>query len=190
MDALTCAQVEEGDLEARYLAGTVSPEEAEAYEAHYFGCARCWEALQRALEARSAFAPRRARRWRPSLPLAAAATIILVAVGVWQLGSGPASAPDTLRGSADSVAVTVGATARTLTASWSRVAGAESYRARLFAADGGLLADRETADTSLVIRADSLPRALRVVYWKVEALGPSRAEIASSGLRRVAVPHQ
>jgi hypothetical protein len=54
--ALDCLAVEEQDHEVRYLQGALTDEEAEAFEAHYFGCDRCWTALQRAIELRAAFA--------------------------------------------------------------------------------------------------------------------------------------
>jgi hypothetical protein len=54
--ALDCSKVEEQELEARYIQGALSDEEAEAVEAHYFGCDRCWNSLQQSLELHAALA--------------------------------------------------------------------------------------------------------------------------------------
>lgn len=63
---LTCADVEARDLDAEYLAERLSPEDALAYEAHYFSCERCWAALRLATEARAAFAAESGRSARPA----------------------------------------------------------------------------------------------------------------------------
>jgi CHAT domain-containing protein/tetratricopeptide (TPR) repeat protein len=92
-----CAAVEDQDLVSRYLARKLSPEEAEAFEEHYFGCDRCWAEVQRATELRAALEEKgafaempgvaaRSHRvirgpWRIWVPLAAAAGIA-VAVGL------------------------------------------------------------------------------------------------------------
>lgn len=52
---LDCARVEEQEYERLYLEGALSEAEAEAFEAHYFGCDRCWAAVERAVELRAAF---------------------------------------------------------------------------------------------------------------------------------------
>lgn len=51
---IDCARIEAGDLEARYLSDRLTDEEAEAFEAHYFACDKCWTSLQRAIEMRAA----------------------------------------------------------------------------------------------------------------------------------------
>lgn len=43
-------------LASRYLAEWLSPQEADAFEAHYFACDNCWQRVRRALELRAAFA--------------------------------------------------------------------------------------------------------------------------------------
>jgi len=177
---LTCAEVEAQDLEARYLAGRLSPGEAEAYEAHYFGCERCWTALRLATEARAAFAvPRVARRgfrWaRWALPAAAA----LAAVGVWQLVVRDQSPTAAFRGDTYSLTVTAVARADSVRATWPRLAGADVYRVRAFTPDGVLRWERETADTTL---AGPFGGELLL---HVAALDPLRAVVAQSRLVRV-----
>ena len=51
---LTCVEVDRDDLEERYLAGRLSEPDAEAFEAHYFACERCWSTVSRGLEVRAA----------------------------------------------------------------------------------------------------------------------------------------
>lgn len=53
---LDCNAVEEQDLVSRYVGRKLSPEEAEAFEEHYFGCDRCWAEVQAATEVRAALA--------------------------------------------------------------------------------------------------------------------------------------
>ena len=87
-----CAFVEEQDVVSRYVGRKLSPEEAEAFEEHYFSCERCWAEVQAATELRAALeekatglpetsglAPQSSRviqgPWRTWAPLAAAAAI-------------------------------------------------------------------------------------------------------------------
>ncbi len=39
---MNCAEIETTDVDERYLIGTLSGEEQEVYEAHFFGCDRCF----------------------------------------------------------------------------------------------------------------------------------------------------
>ncbi len=173
---LTCAQVDAGEFEARYLAGRLPPADAEAYEAHYFGCDRHWNALRRATEARAAFATPRARRARWALPLAA----VLTAVAVWRLVDAfPAAEPVALRGAADSLTVAVTAGPDSLRASWPRRADADAYRVRGFAADGALLWALETPDTSVAAARGGAARL------DVAAFDRARSVIAQSPLVRL-----
>jgi len=171
-----CLRVDEDELVERYLAGRLSDDEAEWFESHYFSCDRCWAEVERAGALRavlaedqqpSAVAPRRGVPW---WPLAAAAAMMLAALGIRQItrpagAPSPGGGPEVTRGApAAALPVRVGAPART--AAWPALAGAASYRVRLFAPDGTLLFDRETPDTSLAAAeaSDTL------VYWQVEAL--------------------
>ena len=174
---LTCAQVEKGDYEARYLANRLSPDEAAAYEAHYFGCESCWSSLRRATEVRAALATRArgGARWvRWSLPAAA----VLAAVAVWQFSNRDPDQPAVvLRGAADSLALTIAASADSVRAAWPPQPEADVYRVRGFAADGVLLWSSETRDTAI---AAARRGAVRV---DVTALDRARTVVAQSPLQ-------
>jgi tetratricopeptide (TPR) repeat protein len=99
---MDCRTIRERQVADEYRAGRLTPEEAEAYERHYFECDRCFEDLRlrdrladalRA-EGKGILAPdagsreKREARWRPPRPvwagafaLAAAAVAVLIVVG-------------------------------------------------------------------------------------------------------------
>jgi Putative zinc-finger len=195
---LTCADVEARDLDAGYLAGRLSPEEAAAYEAHYFGCDRCWATLRLASEARAALAVGAPavvhRRWRRRhiWGLASAATLLLVAGTVQFLSSRRpiGSEAAVLRGPADSISVHSAAAEGTLSASWASVPDADRYRVRLFDAQGEVLLERETADTALTISLDSLTALPRsgARYWQVLALDRLLRPLSRSPLTPASPP--
>ena len=117
---MECPGTAEGqrDLAPLYLAGKLTEKEAEAFEAHYLGCAKCREdvttgAALRELYGRPAVAASATvsidsastrRKW---LPLAAAAAIAFVAVGIWHASRQSIEQPGqpTLRGPSAGVLV-------------------------------------------------------------------------------------
>jgi len=111
---LTCGLADRDRRIAGYLAETLPADQAEAFEAHYFGCDECWCEVRQGLEIRGAMPAepessvaspagavpprRRSGQW---YWLAAAASVVL-AVSVWQLtghrgapGEPPATFPTT-----------------------------------------------------------------------------------------------
>lgn len=188
--AITCAEVDERHLEAAYLAGRLSAEDAEAFEAHFFACDRCWALVQQAAEVRAALTERprtgavrttgaRRGRLRRLVPLLAAAAVIL-AVELWLRPS--ASPPAAVyRGGDSSLRAVARVTTDSLGVSWERRAGAGTYRVRLFGADGRLLAERESADTALAVSRRAIPSGAHA-YWEVDALDSLREIFARSPL--------
>ena len=200
---MTCESVDERDLDTRYIAGTLAPEDAEAFEEHYFACDRCWGLVQQGLAIRSAAddpaasestgvaavtepgviaisppvasrrLPRRRNAWRVSV---LAAAVVLIAIGVERVASrGQPRLADVERGTQLSLPVTASRpTADSLVASWPRVAGAVRYHSRLYTSSGTLLAERTTADTTIAQAARRLP------HWN-SAGNPS----ATDSLRRL-----
>jgi hypothetical protein len=189
---IICADVEARDLEAHYLAGRLQAADIEAYEAHYFGCDRCWRSLKRATEARAAFTLVRPRaRWR-SWGLASAATLVLAVGTSLFLSRDPLDREQglaTFRGATDSIAIRSSSESGVLEVSWGRVADAERYRVRLYRADGGVVAERETVDTTLALPLDSIDATARsgALYWQVQAFDRVRQPLVGSKLTPVTV---
>jgi hypothetical protein len=181
---LTCDQVERDELDLKYLHGRLRPEQAEAFEAHFFGCDACWELVRAGQALRATRPVPAARSMRPWGLLAAAVLIGALGIGLWRAGSPTGLAvPDRLRAGPDPGALMV----RALPAStgsaaiWNIVPGAASYRVRLFTRDGGLVVEREIADTSFAVARDSL-LSPGPHYWQVQALDRMGGELARSGL--------
>lgn len=210
---VTCSRVEQEDLDARYLAGTLSEEEAEAFEQHYFACDRCWSAVQVGLDVRAAndTASREGQPRAPALtvehsapdqgmrttrrrwwPLAIAASIAILAVGVWRGGDWSDGRPigDGVRGPVDSIRAVASVRGRTLVLSWPPTPNADRYGVRLQKRDATVIVERTTADTSLAMSRDSLSGVAdgERVYWEVRAFDALRRTIARSRLVPVVVP--
>ncbi|MGE0552090.1 MAG: zf-HC2 domain-containing protein [Gemmatimonadales bacterium] len=191
---ITCDRVDALELDTRYLAGTLTDEEAEAFEAHYFGCDRCWGLVRQGSEIRAAGAdavagPARAagaRRWTrwSWIPLAAAAAALLwVATG--DRGGIATDPGDTVRGDGDSLMVRSESDPAGIAAAWRAVPAASTYLVRLFEADGTLRWERRLKDTTVSIARDSLPGASGALFWQVQALDPVGATLVRSALIEV-----
>ena len=201
-----CHYGADSDIEARYLAGTLASDESDAFEEHYFSCDRCFLAVQRGTEilaalslAESAPAPAAPRgrktryagwRFPPWQPALVAAALVIAAIGVWRAdrpvgalhGDGPSTTTDASRGRDQTLSLTSHATDTVLLVTWSPPAAARSYRVRLFAADGSLLFERETTDTTMMISRQLAGKARdgSAVYWEVQALNALRSVVATS----------
>jgi hypothetical protein len=215
-DQPNCAYTDDADIEQRYLAGKLSEADAEEFERHYFDCDACWNRVQRGAEIRAALQPaaesaqpvKRETLRQPPVrrrsfgswvtPLAAAA-VVLVGVGLWRNRSnGPTesqSAPNAptvepTRGASTSLLVSSHATSDGLVAAWTKAANAQTYRVRLLAADGSLLFERETADTSVVLPSDSarVSASSGSRFWQIQALDELRKIVATSQLTPVKSP--
>ncbi len=215
----SCPYVDDADIDHRYLGGTLSESQAEEFERHYFECELCWTRVRRGAEIRtslpepqssepeprssesarsSASVPKRRAfiRWGTRL---AAAAVLLIAAGLWRDRSDRfsreralrVSSPiEPMRGSNTSLTVSSHATKNVLAAVWSRPRQATSYRVRLLAADGALLFERETTDTSIVLPSDSARISVQSAsgYWEVQALDELRKIVATSQLTPVRAP--
>ncbi len=190
-DELTCAQVDEQDLDLRYLTGKLSEPEAEAFETHYSSCDRCWALVEQGASVRATRLPagvaaptaaggaRPHRRW---WLMALAASLAIVALGLWQRG--PRSPLDQLRGDADSLALHLESATGALRVSWPPVSDASRYLVRLHQPDGGLLLQEELGDTTFAVLRDSLhlDAGATRLFWLVEAMSRTGAVLARSGL--------
>ena len=79
---IRCQDVEEGDLAARYVAGSLSPHVRDAFEIHLLECTRCLGEVELATAVRRSLPRPAARpgRWKIVAMGAVAATIVTVAV--------------------------------------------------------------------------------------------------------------
>jgi anti-sigma factor RsiW len=185
---LTCEIVDRDDMDQRYLAGTLPPADAEAFEQHYFGCERCWALVQRGLAVRSAAdrsagrVPRDARfQWR--VGLAAALALSASAALLYSFRERAPGADDAARGANATIVASVLARGDSLTTRWRPVAGATDYRVRVSAPDGTPLLEGETADSTIAFAIGAASAAhADTVYISVLARDALRHPIASSAL--------
>lgn len=186
---LTCSEVERDELDLKYLRGQLDAERAEAFEAHYFGCDRCWELVHGGAQLRASRPARPHWLRGPWTLLAAAVLVGAVGIGLWRAQSGrEGPAPDRERAEPrPELGVRAASDGVTLSVGWNRVAEAAGYRVRLYRQDGQLVTEREVADTSF-----ALPRRELVAdgpyLWQVLALDRLGGELARSGLIDAAPP--
>jgi anti-sigma factor RsiW len=101
MSGTTCTSIDRDDLFTGYVRDSLSPEDRDAFEEHFFTCEACFEklqilqALQAQLRSRPAEAPSArmmpARWWRWALVPAAAGLLLAAAVALWPTGPPPAT---------------------------------------------------------------------------------------------------
>lgn len=191
----TCELVDQHELDRRYLEGRLSDVEADAFEAHYLGCDRCWALVKGGAGVRAALRPRpalavaRRRGWWK--PLAVAAGIGLVSLGTWRAMVPRDSAPpEALRGIGDSLLVQGGASPGGWHAAWPVDTTVARYRVRLFATDGRLLFTRDVTDTSLTIPATSVSAGDRhaPVFLDVEGFDVMQRPVTRSRLLPLDAP--
>lgn len=215
-----CERARDGDAVVRYLSDAMEPRERDAFEAHYFECDACWRRLRLAVDVRSALSeteegrPGKAtpaladedagswlgRRW-PAVAAAAAAALVVVAVTTLDVfrerasvGPSPGeTAPEAGafrgEGTADWRA-TATREDESLAASWPAVERADVYRVRLFGSAGGLLLEREVADTTVVVDLGTVAtgEAESPLHLEVVALDALRETLESTGLQPVEPP--
>jgi tetratricopeptide (TPR) repeat protein len=102
--AMDCARVAREETAERYVAGGLSDEDRDAFEEHYFECARCFDELQavRAIQAElqrssTRHEPRTGRsfiRWDPAAAGLAAALVLAVGMVMWMRLPQPSRAPE------------------------------------------------------------------------------------------------
>jgi hypothetical protein len=168
----------------RYALGTLTEQEAETVEAHYFACDRCWHELERIVEVRAAFdgatGARTSGKHRRGLQgLAMAAVLAIAAAGLWLWMPRPGEGEvETLRGADGSLDLSVTSSGERWTAEWPDVPGAASYVLEVMTADGQSLLSIETIEASADV---ALPSGTGgVTYWKVQALDSMRQTIERS----------
>lgn len=201
---MTCPYGDESFVVADYLAGRMSRPDTRAFEAHSFGCDRCFHELQRALELRAADAPMKAAPAAPAVPpvwgrwraLGLAAAVFL-AVGVWlaqPLTEQPPAVPepvyrDAVEAGEGRLAIRLEASrdGETVTLSWPPVQGAERYTVRVWTEAGEPIVEQQTSELSLVLPAASSrgPAVRDELYAQVLALDELQQVVGSSELLRL-----
>jgi len=189
----SCPSGGRADTAALYLAGRLSASEAEAFEEHSFSCPDCREDVRRGAELRETLgkpaivfaAPERrsAPRW---LPLAAAAAIAIVGIGLWQVAhrAGDRATAPVLRGGGAAllhVRVEGGPPGR-LSLSWVPLPRASRYVVRVLTPDGRSVWSSETREARLTIDPAALAAAKpgAALEVQVEALDAMESVVATS----------
>jgi hypothetical protein len=191
----------EQDVAVLYLAGRLPEDDAEAFEAHYLQCDKCWEDVQRGIELRAALgkppvapaarATRFAWDWRP---LAVAAAIAFVGLGVWRLTRRTAdeTSRPVLRGvNAERLDLKVETEPQgSFNLTWPPHPDAATYKIEVLASDGVSVWKTEIKETRLSIGAAVLPapRTGISLLIRVEALDPMRQVVATSELTPLSHP--
>lgn len=162
-----CELVAEKNLAGLYLAGKLAGSDAEAFEAHYISCERCWNEVQRGAEIRSAMSVptvvrASSQRSRPDVwtPLAAAAVVAVLAIGL-------ARFPQPSDSSAQSADRGTTAEAFDLRASlvepqevvleWRGIPQADTYVVKIFGSDGTPIMSNHTAGLRVSLDVRMLP---------------------------------
>ena len=200
---MDCTYAEDHDLVPRYLAGELPEAEAEAFEAHYFGCERCWASVRQGGEIRAALGnaaiepiptdPAREFGSNAGMLLAAAAAVGVIALGVLQLSRRPEidSFEPTYRGATAGALPleVVSQPAGRIVLSWPEVDDAQLFVVEVFTSDGASVWRRETTSTTASLKPGELPPRPGISFLaKVEALDTMGQVVARSDLKPLSVP--
>lgn len=192
-DPLTCERVDALDLDVQYTLGKLSPEVAERFEEHFFGCERCFALVQGGIAARRAVASDQTaasagrvpgRRIGPVWGMLVAAALVLLALGVrrWVATDARPIEADTLRGAGTGWLASARIAGDTVVASWPAVPEAERYLVRIYGAAGELLLERPTSDTTF---RSTLPASGTRLTLDVQAQDSIRQMLARAPLVRL-----
>ena len=162
----------EAEETAAYVDGSIVGETRARLEAHLAGCADCRTEVADVSRIVRSAGTSRARSNRVWIPAVAAAVLALVWIAPRALRQDEAP-----RHREESVTLTVPPRPITPTGSvdsapafvWAAVPYANTYRLRVFEADGTLLWERETADTTTRPPDSIRLERARSYYWRVEA---------------------
>ena len=203
MSENNCPYGDDSLVVADYLAGRLSAANTEDFEAHSFGCERCFTELQRAAELRAANQGRIASDAHENRPvarspwvswpsLAVAATVVL-AIGLWYatpiVDDAKMPLEPVYRDGEDSTAsgqglrLAVERRGNIVSMSWTEVAGADQYRLRVFTESGDPVFEQPVQGTSIELSTATWQDAdaLGNFYGQVIALDALRQVIVQSG---------
>lgn len=155
---------------AAFVDRTANEGERTRIESHLADCEQCRAEVVDAARIVATLPRRREFRGAHWGAIAAAAVVLLIA---WPRdardpGLQHREAPVTTTVAPRTLAP-IGVVDDAATLTWSSVPRADRYRVRVFDADGSVLWERETADTTTVVPASARLPSGRSYYWKVEA---------------------
>jgi hypothetical protein len=194
---LTCDDVRNRELIERYAAGTLGEAEAEALEAHAFGCEACWQGIQSAVEIRAAMLaapdvlrtqtspPQRQRRvrWHTAVPIAMAA-VALFGIGmaiVIQHRQTTVRPPALRSAAADTIRLTATPQADgSIKVEWPAHPSASDYVISV-QAGGATVLTAETSELQYVLPGERLEAGSPVVVG-VAAQAPDGATLATGSV--------
>lgn len=169
------------ELVRRYLAGTTTLSEAEAFEEHYFACEACWREVQTAMELREALLRQSARPSRRIWPaLAAAAAAAFLFIGIWQMMQRQADQEPAWRSSQPAYQTSAARVGSSTVISWEPKPEARWYVLRRFSADGSEI---DTIELAAPRDRLELPLDPAATHYRVQALDQFRSVLADSGLQ-------
>lgn len=203
MSENNCPYGDDSLVVADYLAGRLSAAKSDAFEAHSFGCERCFAELQRAAELRAVNQDQAVRgahvhrpvarpRWVSWPSLAVAATVVL-AIGVWYATPivDDAEIPlepvyrdgEVSTDSGQGLHFAIERNGGTVSFSWTEVPGADQYQLRIFSASGDPVFEQQVQGTSIELSAATWQdtAAPGKFYGQVIALDELRQVIFQSG---------
>ena len=197
---IDCAYVDQHDVATLYLGRKLSESEAADFEAHYMGCEKCWNAIEQVGEIRRAgnrlFLERPAVPRRDLLaPLAAAAVVAVLAIGLNHLFESPGEQPSRsrlFRSSATSgFEITVTYSSKTqFVLEWPPHPKARSYVVEIFRPDGVPILRTETPENTLALDLGNfagLPSGTNCAA-KVFAVGAMGQRLAVSSPKAFPIP--
>lgn len=188
-DRLTCGTVDERDLVARFVGGSLPEAEAEALERHCLACERCWSELRLAsrVHAAAAAEPVAATSAPPAagsapvlLRWGGLAAAIVIAAAAVHLLTRPGQEADVERGAGSRLTVTVERSEPgVIELDWNAIEGAARYTIEVIDAEGGTTLTRDVVATEARIEVPRDPGAagaLTVSVIAYDALGTRLAE--------------
>jgi putative zinc finger protein len=156
---------------ASYVDGVADPDVRARMDTHLAECGDCRDEIVDASRIASAWSRNTGRHAAIWIPLAAAAVLVFILVGpnsVRDRELEHREAPVTTTVLPRAIAP-VGVTDSLPQLLWTSVPNTDRYQVRLFAADGSVLWEQATTDTSAIVPATVGLQAGRAYYWKVEA---------------------
>ena len=178
---------------AAFVDTAMATAERAGVEAHLASCDECRAEVAQITELSLTFrqARRRRRVWIPAAVAAAAVLALIVPYAARVPTSEHREGAVTTTVSPRAL-TPVGAVDSLTALTWSSVPRADRYHVRLFGADGEVLWERETGDTSIAVPPAVRVQGATTYYWRVEASSgfdrTAASELVGFSVRRARAP--